>query len=258
MKLFTALLTCTIPSRTFAPVKHLPNFLTLMNLFAGCLAVVALFKGNTDLAGMFIIAALVCDFFDGFVARLVGASGDLGKQLDSLADMVSFGLVPGVVMYQLFGKALWIQTMGQPSALDYGQYFMFIVTLFACLRLAKFNIDTRQTSSFVGLPVPANTLFIMSLPFIFEHDTIGVGRYLMNPYILIGIAALSAWIQVAEIPMISLKISSKNIGDYKGQIILLLAAIVLIPVLKFGALPMIIFLYILLSLIFPPHKTSHP
>lgn len=237
-------------------IKHLPNFMTLMNLFCGCLAIISLTNGNFENAGILVVIAGILDFFDGFVARLVNANSELGKQLDSLADMVTFGVVPGFVLFHLFNRTMFSLNEISDPIVRLLPYLMFVVTLFSCLRLAKFNIDPRQASYFIGLNTPSNTFLVMSLPFILNHDEFGLTPYILNPAFLLAFAAVSSFLMVAEIPLLSFKIKSFSWKDAKPQIVLLIGAILFLLTLRFAALPIIILYYIILSLIYPPHKKS--
>ena len=186
--------------------KHIPNLLTLLNLFCGCIAIVLVSDFNFEYAFYFVCLGIFFDFFDGFFARKFGVAGPLGVQLDSLADMVTSGVAPGYTMVYLLSG----MTFHMPLA-DYLPYLGFIITLGACYRLANFNIDTRQSDSFIGLPTPANTLFIMSLPLVLQYqgDTIW-GELLVNKYVLLSITVLSAFVMNAEIPLFSLKLSDTD------------------------------------------------
>lgn len=237
-------------------MRWLPNFLTLMNLFTGCVAIVALASDNFETAGICVLVSSGFDFLDGFVARLLKSYSPLGKQLDSLADMVSFGVVPGMILFRLFQHAHPMGIFMDPQMMMIGSYFMFIVTLFSCLRLARFNIDTRQADHFIGLPVPANTLFIASLPFIIQSDQFASRDVILNPHVLIVIAILSAWIMVAELPLIALKFKSYNWKNNKAQWMLIIFSIGCFFTINYAALPIIILFYIILSLIFPPKNNS--
>lgn len=235
-------------------MRHLPNLITLANLFCGCMAIVSVFKGDFDTAGILVIVATVLDFLDGFAARMLKAYSDIGKQLDSLADMVTFGVLPGFMLYHIFGR----ENSGRMSdeLLMAGQYFMLIVTLFSALRLAKFNIDTRQTDSFIGVPTPANTLMVISLGFMLQHDDFGCSGIIGNPIFLTVFAVVSSFLMVAEIPLISLKFKAFGFSENKARYILLLTALILILLLRYAAPPVIIIFYVLLSLIFPPKATT--
>ncbi|MBC7617150.1 MAG: CDP-diacylglycerol--serine O-phosphatidyltransferase, partial [Pedobacter sp.] len=164
--------------------KHIPNAITCANLFSGCIGVVFAFKGELETAAYFVLLSGIFDFFDGMVARLLKVKSAIGKELDSLADMVSFGFLPGVVMFQLL-KA------GDYSN-DYLPYLGFIITVFSALRLAKFNIDERQTEDFIGLNTPMNTLFIVSLPFIAKDYP----EVISSTILLIGLVVVTSFLLV--------------------------------------------------------------
>ncbi len=227
--------------------KHVPNTITLLNLFCGCIAVVFVSENKFEMAFLFVALGIFLDFFDGFFARLFKVSGDLGLQLDSLADMVTSGVVPGYVMYKLF---LNIQYDNEIYALM--PYLGFIVTLGSCYRLAKFNIDTRQTDSFIGLPTPANALFILSLPLVLQHysdSSLIVLEILTNKWILLLITLFSAYILNAEIPLFSLKIKKFNFKDNALQIIFLAISVFLLVFLQYLGVTLIIIFYVLLSVV---------
>lgn len=225
--------------------KHIPNLVTLGNLFCGCIAIIFVSRLNFEVAFFFICLGIFLDFFDGFFARLLKVSSPLGLQLDSLADMVTSGVVPGYVMFQLFQMTEYDLDVINPISV-----FGFIITLGACYRLANFNIDTRQTNSFIGLPTPANALFIMSLPLIVQNNLgTNVVTILTNHWFLMTITVLSAFIMNVEIPLFSLKIKSKILKDNLLQIIFLLTSVVLLLVFKFLGVAIVILFYILLSII---------
>jgi len=224
--------------------KHIPNFLTLLNLLCGCIAVVFIAEYRFDLAFYFVCLGIFFDFFDGFLARKLGVAGPLGVQLDSLADMVTSGVAPGFVMVKL------MENQDAFEGENYWTYFGFIITLGACYRLANFNIDTRQSDSFIGLPTPANALFIMSLPLVIaaypNNDLIAM---LLNKWFLIAITLLSAYVMNAEIPLFSLKIKDFSFQKYKLQIGFLAVSVIMIVTLQYLAIPLIIILYVVLSVI---------
>lgn len=227
--------------------KHIPNLITLINLFCGCIAVVFVSESNYEMAFYMVCLGIFFDFFDGFFARLFKVSSPLGLQLDSLADMVTSGVVPGYVMYTLFVKS------ANPHDVI-GSVFIpflgFIVTLGSCYRLANFNIDTRQTDSFIGLPTPANALFILSLPLVIEFsDSLMIFEILTNHWVLLGIALCSAYVLNAEIPLFALKIKKFNLKDNALQIVFLLISLVMLIFLHYIAIPLIIILYVLLSVV---------
>ncbi len=219
--------------------KHIPNILTLLNLFCGCVAIVFIAIGSPENAFFMVSLGIFFDFFDGFFARKFGVAGPLGVQLDSLADMVTSGVAPGFLMYKMITSLAYDTDMFSPIA-----SIGFVITLGACYRLANFNIDTRQSESFIGLPTPANTLFIMSLPLIGNEM---ITTFLSNQWILIIIAFISAYVMNAEIPLFSLKIKNFSFQKYKLQIGFLIASIVMLVTLQFLAIPLIIITYVLLS-----------
>lgn len=185
------------------------------------------------------------DFFDGFFARLFKVSSPLGLQLDSLADMVTSGVVPGYVMFSLFSNSA--HELGRNPFIP---FLGFIVTLGSCYRLANFNIDTRQTDSFIGLPTPANALFILSLPLVIEFsDSLMMLEILTNQWVLLFITLLSAYILNAEIPLFSLKIKKFNLKDNVLQIVFLVICLLLVVLLQYMAIPLIIIFYVLLSVV---------
>ena len=233
--------------------NHLPNFVTSLNLFSGCLGVAFIFNGHTTAAVIMMGAAAIFDFADGLVARALHVKSAIGKELDSLADVVSFGLLPGAIMYQLMlsctnlpGVAGWMNPY---------PYLAFLITVFSGLRLAKFNIDTRQSDSFIGLPTPACALFIASLPMILlQIETSGqklvpIASILGNYYFLLGITVLMSWLLVAEIPLFALKFKNLRWHDNKSQFTFVGFSILLLVLLHFMAIPAIILLFILMSLL---------
>jgi len=214
--------------------KHIPNFITCLNLFAGSMAVYYAFQANYPAVLLLVLVAAVFDFFDGFAARLLKAYSPMGKEMDSLADVISFGLAPGAVAFSMLqesGLPLWLSFAG------------FIIPVFSALRLAKFNIDERQTSSFIGMPTPANAIFWVGLGYSFSELLIA-----NNWLILIFIVVLSGLL-VAEIPMFSLKFKSYGWKANQLQYIFLLVCIGLLAVFQLDAFAPIISWYISLSII---------
>ena len=223
--------------------KHIPNLITLLNLFCGCIAIVFASRQDFEMAFYFVCLGIFLDFFDGFFARLFKVSSPLGLQLDSLADMVTSGVVPGFVMFFLLSSS-----QHEISAHPMIPYLGFIVTLGSCYRLANFNIDTRQTDSFIGLPTPANALFILSLPLVLKYsDSIFTLEILTNQWILLAITLFSAYILNAEIPLFSLKLKKFNFKDNALQIVFLSLSLLLLFFFHFLGIPLLIILYILLS-----------
>ncbi len=225
-------------------IKHLPNFITCLNLFSGTIALTFAVQADLKTAAYFILLAAIFDFMDGLVARALKAYSELGKQLDSLADMVSFGLIPGVFVYMMLKSNL--EAHGLPEILAYAG---FVITVFSALRLAKFNIDTRQTENFIGLATPANTLFFVSLPFIYDQGIESL-MFLTQPLILLFLTFGFSYLLVSEISLFSLKFKSLSWSQNNFRYILLALSLLLIILFKFAAVPMIIVLYILLSIIF--------
>lgn len=233
--------------------KHIPNFLTLLNLFCGCIAIVFISKSEFDRAFYFVCLGIFFDFFDGFFARKFGVAGPLGVQLDSLADMVTSGVVPGYMMYVLlYNVQLTSERNFQDLYAVNPTYLLpfigFVITLGACYRLANFNIDTRQSDSFIGLPTPANALFVMSLPLIIKGFPFSnIDTFLFNKWVLLTITFLSAYVMNAEIPLFSLKIKNFSFTKYKLQVSFLIASVLMLIFLQVTAVPLIILLYVLLS-----------
>ncbi len=222
----------------------IPNFITCLNLLSGCVGIVFALSGNLNVAMLCILMSAVFDFLDGFVARLLGSFSLVGKQLDSLADIVSFGTLPAVMLFSVLQNLIANCEMS-----FYGMYIVafspFLLTAFSALRLAKFNVDERQTESFMGLPTPANALFISSFSIIYTQLTLPV-------WVVVLAIALFCYLLIAEIPMFSLKIKDFSIKKYAIQLAFVaLSAGVLVIMIGVGqlvaAFPVIILLYIVLS-----------
>jgi CDP-diacylglycerol--serine O-phosphatidyltransferase len=225
-----------------------------LNLLAGLLALIHAFNGNYNEAFSLVCLGIFFDYWDGFFARIWKVQSPIGLQLDSLADMVTSGVVPGLVMYKMLAD---IQENQSQYNLTEDTYYMgvvpylgFLITLASCYRLAKFNIDTRQTDSFIGLPTPANALLIMSIPMIqFHSEFEWLVDFLSNPYVLVGVTVLSSYLLNAEIPLFSLKVKSFSWEKYKMQVVFLILSLILIIFLEFIAIPIIILLYVILSVV---------
>ena len=234
---------------------QIPNLFTMLNLFCGCVALVMVADLKFDLAFYFVCLGIFFDFWDGFLARKFNVAGPLGVQLDSLADMVTCGVVPGLMMFVLFQNIQEDSTSVYYLTEEYFYmgfvpYLGFLITLASCYRLANFNIDTRQTDSFIGLPTPANALVIMSIPMIqYANDFEGLTTVLYNPYVLLFITILSSYILNAEIPLFSLKIKEFTWVKYKMQILFLIGSLLSFFILGFVAIPLIIISYVLVSVI---------
>lgn len=232
--------------------KHIPNAITCLNLLCGCLALAFIFASGLPnlVVGAYLVGlAAVADFFDGLVARALRVSSPIGKDLDSLADMVSFGVVPGAILFQLLKAALRPQVV--PGALVYYlPYAAFLVTIFSALRLAKFNNDTRQTNSFIGLPTPACTLVVASLPLILAAHTgapTTLTSLVLNPWALLALTGLLSGLLVAELPLFALKFKNFGWADNRQRFVFLLSALAMVVVLRAAAVPLAVLLYVALS-----------
>ena len=219
--------------------RNIPNFITILNLVCGISSIIVLFKYDLIYSGILIFAGAIFDIADGLLARALNVTSEIGKQLDSFADMVTFGVAPGVLMYQLIDN----QTLDIIEL----SYIAFLIPIFSSIRLSKFNIDNRQTTSFIGLPTPAAAIFIASLPIIIQkYNT----EFSLNILIIITISL--SLLLIAELPLFSLKIkkneklkSPENII----RIIFLFSSIILLFVFNYAAIPFIVILYIILSIL---------
>lgn len=216
-------------------LRHIPNALTSANLVCGCLGLISIFGNYPVEPAYFIWAACVFDFLDGFMARLLKVSSPIGKELDSLADMVSFGVFPAMVMHQ------WMDTSSDVSWLSYSA---IMIAVFSALRLAKFNIDTRQADSFIGVPTPANALFITSLVFLPES----IRELVFTTPVLTGITVVFSLLLVAPFELFALKFKNFSWGHNQIRFTFLGLSVLLVAIFKAGALPIIILSYIIFSL----------
>ena len=227
--------------------RNIPNLITLGNLFCGLVAIVFSLNNNLYFAGTFIFFGAILDFFDGLSARLLKVTSEIGKQLDSMADLITFGLAPGIIIYKLI--------LLQPYFINgwsYDHYILlsytsFLIPIFSAIRLAKFNIDSKQPSSFVGLPTPVSAIFIASLPILSYF----YGTELKLELIL-AVTLILSLLLVAELPLFSLKISKEE--NLKSQlniirIIFLISCVILLFVFEFAVIPFIVILYIFLSIL---------
>jgi CDP-diacylglycerol---serine O-phosphatidyltransferase len=232
---------------------NFPNIITCLNLFSGCISALSAFEGNLKTASFFIVIAAVFDFFDGFAARILKVHSEIGKELDSLADIISFGFAPSVILFKLFQESLLIENIPIFSNYYFSILFLlssFLITIFSALRLAKFNTDIRQASSFLGLPTPANAILIASVPFIISREiNNSLNNFILNKWTLLIFIFLMCFLLVSDIPMFSIKFKDMKFKNNKIQYILLLSSIVLIIFFKFVAIPFIILLYIILSVL---------
>lgn len=242
--------------------RHIPNIVTLLNLFSGCIALIFAVHGNFVAAAIFVFLGIFFDFFDGLLARKLNVQSPLGIQLDSLADLVTSGVVPGVIMFKLISLTV--------DAPDYSTYSdswnsMFhwqgfklsvlpliglLIPLASAYRLAKFNLDEDQQTYFKGLPVPANTLVILSLPLILEYQNSDViNDIIINKWFLIGLTLLSCYLLNSSIKLFALKFKDWSFKNNATRYIFLVISLVVLIVLHFAAIPLIVFFYIALSLL---------
>lgn len=236
--------------------SYIPNAFTMANLFCGMLGVFFAATSHLDYAAYAVVAGVFFDFFDGFFARMFKVEGELGLQLDSLADVVTSGVVPGMVMFQMLHKLehwntgeRWVEAGLSWESLSLLPFLGFAITLASAFRLAKFNIDTRQTTSFIGLPTPANALLILSLPLIVQFQNYAIAETLItNTWFLLALTALSCYMLNAEIPLFALKFKSWGLAENKIRYGFLLLAIILLFWLTFAAIPLIIIAYVLISI----------
>ena len=222
--------------------KHIPNTLTSCNLISGCIAIVFALSANYTMALTFIVVGAVFDFFDGMSARLLGVSSPIGKELDSLADVVTFGVAPSSMIYTLLltlSKSGWNETLAFAIP-----YVSFVMAAFSALRLAKFNLDERQTTSFIGLPTPANALFWGAL-IVGNENVFDENSYYI--YLLIILVFVSSWLLVAEIPMFALKFKHWGWRDNKVKYVFLISCLPILLIFGISGISVIIAWYICLS-----------
>jgi len=233
--------------------NYIPNFITLMNLFSGILSVYFSMTGDLRLAGFLIFLAAVFDFFDGMAARLLNAKTTIGADLDSLADVVSFGVAPGFILFQMIRLSLGQEFIPVENP-GYLPFAGFVIPLLGALRLAKFNVDVEQTDSFKGLPIPAQAIVIASFPIIvlscFADNPNFYSELISNTWFLMGSGLVLSLLMVSDIPMFSLKFGSFSWGENQMRYMFLIMSVFLIIILKMAAIPIIILLYLLLSLVF--------
>ncbi|UOB17206.1 CDP-alcohol phosphatidyltransferase family protein [Abyssalbus ytuae] len=236
--------------------KHIPNIITLLNLLCGTIAVLFAVKNELETAAIFAFSGIVFDFFDGLAARALKVQSELGVQLDSLADMVTCGVVPGIVMFQLFnllsdtsfgwGNENWLDKTGFAPLSVFGLF----ITLASAYRLAKFNIDENQVSSFIGLPTPANTLFILSLPLILSYQRNDlINSIIINKWFLIIITVISCYMLNSKIQLFAFKFKNWQLKGNAVKYFFLLLSLIGIILLKFAAIPLIIIAYVITSLV---------
>ncbi|MGV3631609.1 MAG: CDP-alcohol phosphatidyltransferase family protein [Bacteroidota bacterium] len=245
---------------------NIPNLLTACNMLSGILSILLALSGRVDLAPYPIFLGAVLDFLDGFAARLLKQQGELGKQLDSLADMITFGLAPGVMMFVLLlltnqetrmvGNSFnFGVSFAMNNTIGFWAFAAFIIPFFSMFRLAKFNIDTRQSDSFIGLPTPANTLFFCTFPLVMSEDLTGgtleyrVSEFIFHPVVLITIIIIMSLMLVAELPLFSLKFKHFKWKGNEIRYVFLITCSLLIPLTLYWSLGIIIILYLILSIV---------
>lgn len=251
-------------------IKQIPNIFTLINLFLGCIAVVFALQTETisiyvgddlsshynipeklSLASYFIFAAAVVDFLDGFVARLLNASSEMGKQLDSLSDVVSFGVAPSIILYQLLRISFIKEEDGLQTSIAW-LLPAFIVACAGAYRLARFNLDNSQSFGFKGVPIPAAGLFIASFPLIlnFGNSFVDVSPWLTNKWVLYAVIILLSWLMVSTLPLMALKFKDFTIKNNLPKMILVVIALLAAFLLQWLAVPVVFIAYIILSLLY--------
>ncbi len=231
--------------------SHIPNTITVFNLLCGSIAVIFLFNGLLLGAALLVGLAAVFDFLDGFTAKLLNAKSLIGKELDSLADVISFGLVPSLFMFVLLKSEVNNEMSSFMSVIP---YLALAITAFSALRLAKFNLDTRQTTSFIGLPVPANAIFIISFVMVVSTNDAPLpilNQIAANIWVQLAVIAISSYLLVSEIPMFAMKFSKGyGIKDNKVRYSFILLALISIVFLGWTGISLTIVIYILMSLKF--------
>lgn len=252
---------------------NIPNVLTAGNFFCGMLSIVLSLVGRVDLAAFPLVASLLFDYLDGMTARLLHQQGELGKQLDSLADVVSFGVAPGmwmfvlspsiingdsltfdtqIIMYQFYD---WAYGIMDGSRMEFLPLVALLIPVFSMFRLAKFNIDERQSSSFIGLPTPANTLFFSIYPLMIyvgngmKHFSVEIAEIFLNPYIFYASVFIFSYLLIAEIPLFSLKFKNLRWKENEIRYIFLILTLILIGVFQWIAMPLVIVVYLILSIV---------
>lgn len=234
--------------------RHIPNFITLLNVFCGCIASIFAVMNQLEVAAIFVFLGIFFDFFDGLAARLLDVRSELGVQLDSLADVITSGLVPGIFMFQLLKMA---ETGGWNVAMPSNGFeisilplFGFLITMASAYRLAKFNIDENQQDSFIGLPTPANALVIISLPLILlYHGNDFLNEIILNQWFLIGLTIASCYLLNSKIELFALKFKTWGFKENAQRYIFIIISLVLLLTMKFIAVPLTILFYILSSIV---------
>lgn len=237
--------------------QFIPNLITLLNLLAGCFGVYFAMKGDLITASYCTLLGIFFDFFDGLAARLLKVSSELGKQLDSLADLVTSGLVPALVVFQLFNYENLATNISIDIKNDWYFFVAFFITLGSAYRLAKFNIDEDQSDKFIGLPTPANAILLLSLVFILKFENIyWLNEIILNDYFLLAISLLSIFLLNMNVELFSLKLKSLKLKENKVVFGFLVYSILLLVFLKFLGVTLIIVSYILVSLFTKKNRSN--
>ena len=224
-------------------IKHIPNAITCCNLLSGCISIVLLCNGYVTAAGIMIFVAAIFDFFDGFAARLLKAYSSIGAELDSLSDVVSFGVAPSFIIYHYLQSTPVSVSISSFNVIPFAA---FLLAVFSELRLAKFNVDDRQTTSFIGLPTPAMGLFVASLPFTLQNENLAfMGGLMTNIYFLLSVVAIFSYLMVSEIPFFSLKIKNLRFKENIHIYVLAAFAVISFIILGFAAIPFVMLFYII-------------
>ena len=236
------------------PVKHVPNFITTLNLLCGCLAILSIVNQDALTAAFLVVAAAIFDFFDGFAARILKVSSPIGAQLDSLADMVTFGLVPGLMLLYYLANSIGVEISGidtfkaNPILL-----IPLLVPVFSALRLAKFNVDTRQSDSFRGLPTPASALWVISIPLMIEYVSFSSlwnpATAVVDKWFLIGSSIGLSVLMVSDIPLLAMKFKSFGLKGNKLRYGFLIISAILLIILRPVAIPIVLSLYVIISIV---------
>ncbi len=233
--------------------NNIPNFITCLNLISGSIALVYAFDGQLHIASLLVFAAAIFDFLDGFIARILKAGSPLGKELDSLADLVSFGLVPSAILYKLMSASapVWGSVTDSLNILP---FMAFLVTVFSAVRLAKFNVDIRQSDRFMGLPTPANAIFIVSIPVILAYGDNSSKGYILvaylvnNYYFLLVLTLLFSGLLVSNLPLLALKFKNFKFKNNISRYIIIVTGIVSFLFFGVFSLPLIIISYLIVSM----------
>jgi CDP-diacylglycerol---serine O-phosphatidyltransferase len=249
--------------------KHIPNAITCANLFCGCLAIAKIFEGDLVWAAYLVGIGAILDFMDGMAARVLKAYSPIGKDLDSLADMVTFGLVPGLIMFKILSMitSIFYTTdvyFGFEVSTKYLPYIAFIIPVFSAIRLAKFNNDTRQTDSFIGLPTPANAILLSSFPVIFginqpflsSAQVFGGAGIFFNPNNLVIFCIMLSFLLLSEIRLFSLKFRSFGWRENKVRYVFLFISALFLFMFHVAGIPAIIATYIIMSILMNFFTTS--